>query len=665
LRIRKILLENIRSHDLNEVKINNGITVFTGRTGSGKSSILMALEYALFGSDSGVSNSTILRRGKQACKVELEFEGEDGVYTIVRGLRRQGKNITVDINNMRILKNGLPLNLIGRSTDLNEKVIEILGYPGDIKPKELFEITSYTKQDEIRAIIELSAERRQDYIDKILQLAKYKQTWENLKPVIDRFGSELKEKGIKLENYDRLVSELAELEKKIVGLLGRTEKNKAELALSQERLDDLRSKTASLDKEHQELLESRRVLDQLKGKEAKLRVDIEKLQQHVSELSKKMSSAEDELSKLKDVPDLDSVQEKNIGLLKTEELLIKELSKLAKEFEDLKSLGKGRCPTCKQEVTEKHLADMDVEFKKLKQKTEQEISAIRTQEEELRPIISGARKKKLLQEQLLLLKTTLEERADALESTRLELQELDKDIPAPKDLDRLPELESYLKKLKDEETELSSKIRGLSSENAILEAEAEERKQELADRTDEVKELEKGRTEVERLERATQLLARMREDIRNIREIIRNNFLEDFRQEFQKKFEEIRKYEQEYTVDIKNDYEPVAFASGGEEAQIAGLSGGEKTSVALAYRLALAALAAQVSAIKPSEILILDEPTTGFDEEDVKALPEALRNIRTIPQIVIVTHEEELKNAADSKFEVKKHEGRSIVSYAN
>jgi exonuclease SbcC len=154
----------------------------------------------------------------------------------------------------------------------------------------------------------------------------------------------------------------------------------------------------------------------------------------------------------------------------------------------------------------------------------------------------------------------------------------------------------------------------------------------------------------------------MREDIRNIREIIRNNFLEDFKQEFQKKFEEIRKYEEEYSVDIKNDYEPIAFSLSGEEVPITNLSGGEKTSVALAYRLSLANLSAQISAIKPSEILILDEPTVGFDQEDIKALPTTLKNIKTIPQIIIVTHEEELKNAADYKFEVKKVSGKSVVT---
>ena len=47
--ISKIKLENIRSHHKTEIPFENGINVITGNTGSGKSSILMSVEYALFG----------------------------------------------------------------------------------------------------------------------------------------------------------------------------------------------------------------------------------------------------------------------------------------------------------------------------------------------------------------------------------------------------------------------------------------------------------------------------------------------------------------------------------------------------------------------------------------------------------------------------------------
>jgi exonuclease SbcC len=157
------------------------------------------------------------------------------------------------------------------------------------------------------------------------------------------------------------------------------------------------------------------------------------------------------------------------------------------------------------------------------------------------------------------------------------------------------------------------------------------------------------------------LLNRLREDIRNIREVVRDNFLEQFREEFQKRFEDVRRFEDDYTVDVLNNYEPLAYSISGDATPIIALSGGEKTSVALSYRIALSNIATEIADVSQSELLILDEPTVGFDSEDVKILPEVLEKIR-IKQIVIVTHEEELKNAAHTHYEVEKVNGKSRIA---
>lgn len=47
------------------------------------------------------------------------------------------------------------------------------------------------------------------------------------------------------------------------------------------------------------------------------------------------------------------------------------------------------------------------------------------------------------------------------------------------------------------------------------------------------------------------------------------------------------------------------------------LSGGERTSIALAYRLAFNTIVREVSFEKPIDLLILDEPTEGFSKEQL------------------------------------------------
>ena len=71
--ISKIKLENIRSHHKTEIQFKEGINVITGNTGSGKSSILMSIEYALFGK---------IGEGKEEGKMLLRRNSTEGEIRI-------------------------------------------------------------------------------------------------------------------------------------------------------------------------------------------------------------------------------------------------------------------------------------------------------------------------------------------------------------------------------------------------------------------------------------------------------------------------------------------------------------------------------------------------------------------------------------------------------
>ena len=81
------------------------------------------------------------------------------------------------------------------------------------------------------------------------------------------------------------------------------------------------------------------------------------------------------------------------------------------------------------------------------------------------------------------------------------------------------------------------------------------------------------------------------------------------------------------------------------------VSGGEKVVIAIIMRLAIARLlSSQISTV------IMDEPTTHLDEERRKELVDAMKNFKKesqiIPQIIVVTHHNELEDIADTLFEV-------------
>ncbi len=134
---------------------------------------------------------------------------------------------------------------------------------------------------------------------------------------------------------------------------------------------------------------------------------------------------------------------------------------------------------------------------------------------------------------------------------------------------------------------------------------------------------------------------------------------EEFNLDFQKWFS-ILIEDPSKTANINEEFTPIVEQDGFEQ-EINYLSGGEKTSVALAYRLALNNVVQKVSVGMKSNILILDEPTDGFSREQLYKVREILNEL-DCPQIIMVSHERELGSFADYVFRVEKTDGNSTVT---
>ena len=90
-------------------------------------------------------------------------------------------------------------------------------------------------------------------------------------------------------------------------------------------------------------------------------------------------------------------------------------------------------------------------------------------------------------------------------------------------------------------------------------------------------------------------------------------------------------------------------------------SGGEKTSIALAYRLTLNTLMRQETDSLKSNLLILDEPTDGFSKSQLYKIKPILQELNS-QQIILVSHERELESYVDNIFRINKENGISTVT---
>ena len=97
----------------------------------------------------------------------------------------------------------------------------------------------------------------------------------------------------------------------------------------------------------------------------------------------------------------------------------------------------------------------------------------------------------------------------------------------------------------------------------------------------------------------------------------------------------------------------------GQSTPAEALSGGERTALALAYRLALGRMVREAGRLA-LETLILDEPTDGFSQEQTLRMGDLLEELG-LPQVILVSHERQLEGIADRVIRVRKSGGLSSI----
>jgi DNA repair protein SbcC/Rad50 len=146
--------------------------------------------------------------------------------------------------------------------------------------------------------------------------------------------------------------------------------------------------------------------------------------------------------------------------------------------------------------------------------------------------------------------------------------------------------------------------------------------------------------------------------INTIEKQVLANINEQFNAVFQRSFGMLIENE-DISVSVNASFTPI-LEQDGYEIDVSALSGGEKTSVALAYRLALNTIVKQQIPSLKSSLLILDEPTDGFSSSQLYKLRDILRDTRC-EQVIMVSHEKELEGFVDSIYRVSKENGVSTV----
>ena len=166
MRFTRLRLSNFKPYGDVDVRIRDSVTVIHGLNGSGKSSLLEACFFALYGSKALPGTlGDIIRNGQDEASIELWFSHEHVDYRIERQLRRSGDRVTTS---KCVLEgddgSGEPISRDGARA-VRHFVTDLLRMDA-----EAFVNCAYVRQGEVNKLINATPQQRQDMIDDLLQL---------------------------------------------------------------------------------------------------------------------------------------------------------------------------------------------------------------------------------------------------------------------------------------------------------------------------------------------------------------------------------------------------------------------------------------------------------------------------------------------------------------
>src|SRR3989339_652612 len=259
MQLKKIKLKNIRSYQEEEIEFVKGSTLLSGDIGSGKTTILLAIEFALFGLQPGQKGTSLLRNGEEEGEVKIEFEVDNKEITIERKLKK-GKTITQDYSAITIDGKKDEISV----TELKNTVLELLNYPKEFSKKQniLYKFTVYTPQEEMKQIILQDSETRINTLRHVFGIDKYKQILENTSIIMTNIREEKRiREGITMSleqdktNVIKKEQELKSIQRELIFLSG-------ELLLKIEKRKDVEKEKDEIYKKIEEILYNNSKLNQ-------------------------------------------------------------------------------------------------------------------------------------------------------------------------------------------------------------------------------------------------------------------------------------------------------------------------------------------------------------------------------------------------------------------
>jgi len=667
--LNEIELGNFLSHSNTKLGFNEGVTVFVGQNGAGKSSIIDGITFALFGQHTRNSNKGLVRRRSNQAYVKVNFSILNRRFEAIRKIDSKG---IVSAQFFEKKDDSLIPLASGERKQFGEsmtKTIEsIIGMDFD-----KLKVASIVQQGELNSIINADPKKFKELVNAIIGIDKLDIAFGIMKEVIENFRVSIKEK---LEYDDRDIESLKTkidfLTKEINLAEPQREEMIAQNKIQESELVQLQNKIES------ESAKEIKIKD-LETRKSELvqyvKTAITSLKKEIQEKEKKFSDCDGCFTHISSKKEIESQLVKIENELESSRREIQEfVEKIGKlggqeELAGKLKLQDGKCPVCDSKVEtlnplfeEEHirseiakirnnidsLTKREKEIREKKHIFEQNLQKALNAERTLS--IHGIRQPQelaKLKEEIILLKNNIQKipsefnssenmihlaidsHSESLCKTILSLQEETNGF----DLTEFKNLRNSFEKKRKSLSMLEQEIGAIIQKIQTAKQQQEKISQALEELVlvkKYVLQLEEIRSQI--FNRDGPVATSLRSWALNLISQKASEYLSAFNVKIQ------RILLQEKARDVG-----ISCYSGNTVLELDSLSGGEKVSIALALRLGMA----HILGSSNLNFIILDEPTTHLDEERRKSLVGILSNafeanLAAISQFIIITHDSEI-----------------------
>ena len=690
--IRSIELVNFLAHSNTELEFDNGATVFVGDNGAGKSSIIDAITFSLFGKHTRKNNKSLIRRGTNQGFVKIGFSANGKNYQALRKIDSKGGlaqfSEYVDGKLIPIVEGERKLGLDESMTGHIEKTLGM-----DFKK---LKIASIVQQGELNAIIKAKGKEFKELLNAIIGIDKLDTALASMRTVQREFRTYIQEKfGYDDTQIQLLENKITEYENESENAQPRleqlaTEKETQESLISklEKQIQDDSSKESQLKE-----LESRKkewqeyamhIIKSIKNEVAEkeeivneckpcfvISKNRNEIETKINESQKKLSAIESELSDL---------EKKQVRLEEHEELAEKLV------------LKDGKCPVCDSSVDhlkplfqKKHIENEIEGIKKKVTELENDKDELEQNTVKLSHELEKAKKAETI---LSTHKIKNESQLDEIiAEIKMKVKQMQK-IPLTVNSGQLVEtatLDSHAKTIYENIVSLETSTKGFDQQKFLENIQSRESSRhrlsqinqeygEISGKSKQVKmELDKLGSTLKELKHVKGYVTELELIQKNVYEregpvskSLRSWALEIISQKASEYLENLNTKIQRISLSEKTRDVNISCYSRNAVLDLESLSGGEQVSVALALRLGMSHLLGASNL----NFMILDEPTAHLDSERRKSLVNVLSQLTSLKeddssmQFIIITHDAEIfdDSSVENIYKFESDPNGTIVS---